>query len=148
MSKTGSNKQTISYFGHIYEGDTKDGYAVCSHCGAVENSNKAARTCSRLLPSQENEQFVLKGETPDLITALRTQLAAHRWIPVGERLPEVPLGPPNESSKLVWLIHKGKAEQGHYTNFAGWRIWGSYFNKNTVQTKITHWKPIILPKGE
>jgi len=44
----GANKQIISYFGHIYEGQRKDGYAVCSHCGAIENSDEAAILCSRL----------------------------------------------------------------------------------------------------
>lgn len=43
-------QQVISYFGHIYEGKTKDGYAVCEFCGAVENTDESAKTCPRLLP--------------------------------------------------------------------------------------------------
>ena len=49
MNDVGGCKQTISYFGHIYSGKTQNGYAVCDACGAIENSDKAAKLCSRFL---------------------------------------------------------------------------------------------------
>ena len=90
--------------------------------------------------------------TDDLLIELQAEIKQleeeNRWIPVSERLPEVPVGPPNSCSEHVWLIHKGIAERGYYTNFTGWRIHGSYFDENTVQTEVTHWKPIVLPPQE
>jgi hypothetical protein len=68
-----------------------------------------------------------------------------RWIPVSERLPKVPVGPPNASSEKVWLIWRGEAFKGYYTNFEGWRICGAY-KVPEYQKEVTHWKPIILPE--
>jgi len=77
---------------------------------------------------------------------LQTELDKHHWIPVSDRLPVLPLGPPNTSSEEVWLVFKGKPQVGYYTNFDGWRVNGLYFQKRFNQYDITHWKPIILPE--
>ncbi|KKN33736.1 hypothetical protein LCGC14_0800550 [marine sediment metagenome] len=70
------------------------------------------------------------------------ELDKYRWIPVSEKLPEVPDEPPNASSETVWLIYNGEAHYGYYTNFAGWWVYGQRFQKRLNQKDITHWMPI------
>ena len=65
---------------------------------------------------------------------LRTQLATHRWIPVGERLPKESGRYRVTDGRLEWHTHY-KVEE---FNPDGW--WKQY------SRTITHWKPITLPK--
>ena len=80
--------------------------------------------------------------------ALQAELDKHRWIPVSEGLPKVPVGPPNENSETVWIIFKGIPCNGYYTNFEGWRVYGMRFQKRMNQKDITHWMHIHLPDDQ
>ena len=76
--------------------------------------------------------------------SLQAKIEQHRWIPVGE-------GPP-EITGWVWAIvtalhtTEGCAIVARYTKKDGWISDNGTLYTNTPLT-ITHWKPIILPKG-
>ena len=103
--------------------------------------------------SVKEDQFCItaKGENALFTEAqaaevIRRVEAYNPWIPVSERLPEVPVGPPNASSEIFLLIYKTMPCLGRYNNFEGWRINGVRFHKRLNQKDITHWKPIVLPE--
>ncbi len=60
---------------------------------------------------------------------LKTELETHRWIPVGERLPE----------ENGFYQTYGSTLSPPGTNYYDDKGWASAY-------KITHWKPIILPE--
>ena len=79
--------------------------------------------------------FVSKGAEKE-IDSLRTQLAAHRWIPVGE-------GPPEDKKENVLWYNLNK---GHPAIDHGNIQIGSYEEYGGSGWTFTHWKPIILPE--
>lgn len=69
------------------------------------------------------------------IKGLYTELETHRWIPVEERLPE-------SLSINVWVTDGKTAWICWYVpSTQRWAV------VKSVLTTITHWKPILLPKG-
>lgn len=111
-----------------------------------EAIKRIERTRHDLLDDGYTPNDWLKQELQKLLSLLRSQPSD--WIPVSEGPPDVPVGPPNASSKNVWIIFGGQPDIGYYTNFDGWRVQGLRFQKRMKQSKITHWKPIVLPSEE
>ena len=65
------------------------------------------------------------------IVKLQAELALHRWIPVGERLPE-------KGNCVLTIMETGYIGKCEIVDDE-WQHLG--------EDKVTHWKPIILPKG-
>lgn len=64
------------------------------------------------------------------VEELKAQLALHRWIPVGERLPE-------ESGLYhVVMLDVAVSMQPYHADIKEWP---------GAKVPVTHWKPIILP---
>ena len=72
-------------------------------------------------------------EVDSLFHQLRAELEQHRWIPVGERLPE------READVLTYAENSGLLVDEYCHKHGGYWV-----TKGNVPT---HWKPIILPKG-
>ena len=109
--------------------------------------NEALEALKKAIISEHNALVMkhrenLRKEIEQLQAKLKTAEEKLRWIPVSGRLPEIPDSRHNESSERVWLIFENKPQIGYYTNFAGWRIDGFYFQSDL---NVTHWKPITLP---
>ena len=62
-------------------------------------------------------------------------LEKHRWIPVSERLPK-------NMNTVLFIENGNNPKQGYYGD-GKWHIW---VNTWCFSEKITHWKPITLPK--
>ena len=77
-------------------------------------------------------------ETGKTIESLRTQLAAHRWIPVAEGLPE------NKKENVLWY----NLNRGHPAIDHGNIQVGSCEEYGGPDWLFTHYRYIILPKGE
>lgn len=70
----------------------------------------------------------------------------HRWIPVGERLPES-IKQLHYSRDVLIVQSDWGLCTAYYQNVDQlWVIYGSYERPQEYQNKITHWKPIILPQ--
>ena len=98
------------------------------------------------------------GESVELITstiveikALQAQLAAYRWRPVGEGLPEYKkkvwlcnINVPDGFYKAGHLIHSQSLPSGKESD-----EWFIGYGDIRFLTSFTHWMPITtLPKGE
>lgn len=82
-------------------------------------------------------------ETLTTAEELQRQLEKHRWIPVTERLPEVPLGDAITSELvLVCATHE-------YKNVVEISFYNYEIKAWQGEISIpTHWKPIILPETD
>ncbi len=87
-------------------------------------------------------------ELDALCSRLQTELDKHRWIPVDERLPEITEG--GCQSEWVDATNGAKKHEGYYYNYTGRSpMSGAATGKGWYCHgigKVTHWKPIILPK--
>ena len=83
-------------------------------------------------------------DTGTVIKQLQKRVDAERWIPVGERLPEICT--PYAISKDVFIICEGQSYKGYYEMKKGFVIYGSYRRESEYQDEVTHWKPINLPE--
>lgn len=114
------------------EGEMIDGNTGCPWC-LIEDLTGDCQTHADV-----NEQLQDENEQ------LQAELEKHRWIPVTERLPE--------NIATVWILLYAKATEflcpnkgfyGEDENGWGWKILG-----DGLLTKVTYWKPIILPKEQ
>ena len=67
------------------------------------------------------------------------QLAAHRWIPVGEGLP----GKVKDWTEYFIMTEEEGVKIDVYKEYANGHFWANYGHLT-----ITHWKPITLPPAE
>jgi len=72
---------------------------------------------------------------------LRAELDKHRWISVGERLPE------DEVEVLALVVRDGEPTIYQVDYQDAQHKWRNE-NGDTIAVGATHWKPIILPEGE
>ncbi len=70
------------------------------------------------------------------VEQLEAELDKHRWIPVSERLPK------DEYSILAY------GNDGFGYKIVANTSYNLEFKKFRILSKVTHWKPIILPEGE
>ncbi len=73
---------------------------------------------------------------------LKDELEVHRWIPVGERLPEERNDPAPYRSEDVLVHSEGVVRRAFYLTRR--KCWTYYHAAQ--QAPVTHWKPIILPE--
>ncbi len=89
----------------------------------------------------DKAMYAAEDEVSDYVDKLEAQLAAHRWIPIGDGLPK---SRSNNSSEWVYISNGKDCFHAWYDyDNAEW-----CFNRNLRHENITHWKPITLPKGE
>jgi len=91
-------------------------------------------------------EYELGNRLTKQIAKLQAEIEQHRWIPVVEGPPEYIDDPTILHSDDVWIMFSGKAYVGYYDE-GYWIIYGSYCEKEEDTKNVTHWKPIILPKG-
>jgi hypothetical protein len=96
----------------------------CKKCGYTLNVFGGCLKCGTKEVSPQIE-----------IAQLRTELDKHRWIPVSERLPD---------RKGLYLVLWHSTNDG-VTQI---RTCDEYIFDKNDSWEFTHWKPIILPKGE
>ena len=86
----------------------------------------------------DDTMYVVDEPVRAHVDELEEELNKHRWIPVGERLPE------HESKVLV--------SDGRYCWTDRYRYgkgrWECLIPGGGDNVEYTHWKPIILPEGE
>jgi hypothetical protein len=86
------------------------------------------------------ERGALELDATGTIKTLKAELALHRWIPVGERLPD------NEG--LYLTKYKGDGRQGLIDEMwiRSYPFWGIYkemwTGKKKTKYNVTHWMPI------
>lgn len=106
----------------------------------MERSNEARR--EDVLYDRIGSLGKLNGEKAERIKDLEAELEQHRWIPVGERLPE------KTGYYLIICASEG------YNEHRWWQFWyqdGWYeYNKiddciDDTERTVTHWKPISKP---
>ncbi len=111
---------------------------------ADEVNNK---TTDQLQAELAENKYLMEHGTAMFVEKLKAELAKHRWIPVGEGLPDIITSISHPHSKEVLLLRNGRELGcGSYEQDGGWLINCSYQSQNIYQNEVTHWKPIILPE--
>ena len=101
----------------------------CTKCNSKDNYNFAI------------DNGLCNSCIAERLEQLEADLDKHRWIPVEERLPERGEKVDGYVKKLKLRIANLKGDYVNHkqtiTDSDGWQV-----------ENLTHWKPIILPKGE
>lgn len=108
---------------------------TCNECGEKRVLIKEMKENGRLWGTKD----AAITEHPDVqrligqVVKLQAERERHRWIPVEERLPK------NEYSILAY------GEDGFGYKIVANTSYNLEFGKFRILSKVTHWKPIILP---
>ena len=124
--------------------ETKRPYCWCK-CGALVVGTLDCAKCGGKAKLFSVQLELLTQR--DRIAELESALEKHRWIPVGERLPEAITKQIHHSQDVLIVQDKWGVRRGYYQEkHQQWVTYGSYQNPQEYQNEITHWKPIILPE--
>lgn len=100
-----------------------------------ENNQLRAGTQCPLDKQAELQAYADKA-TAELKAELQQAREANRWIPVGERLPEI------HDVVLIAVRNRSQAREGYLTEKNEWRVWGGVY---PYFTAVTHWRPLPTP---
>lgn len=120
----------------------QDGYALCDFIKDLQAQLAAMKKTVDMCNDRAaiDNKRVCKLAVDNI--AKDKVIEAHRWIPVGERLPE---------EGQVWICYKptGYTYGGYYCPQHNlWQIFDPRGGWSDIDSKSppTHWKPIILPE--
>lgn len=114
--------------------DFADFYDKCLNCMPLKAKLKTARADVRLWKLRTKEA----ADTVRDFERLQAELDQYRWIPVSEK-------PKNNVEVYICDEKTGWCCVGRYNTF-GMKRWRCH--DAIVFPTVTHWMPIILPKGE
>ncbi len=106
---------------------------------------KKCETCG----DEQDYNFALNiglcnGCIGEKLEQLQAELDKHRWIPVSERLPKKSkTGHPQQTEYVYLYTGKKSMIEAFYDYY-----YKEWYNSDGTSVQGTHWKPIILPKGE
>jgi hypothetical protein len=111
----------------------------------LANQDEISRDYHGEVIKLQNMVEIERGERVKLRAELEAAKAANRWIPVGERLPELSRKVCEDfykSDLVLFIDDTGHYHTGMYTTL-GW-----FSETDDYSVVVTHWKPLLEPSQD